>query len=235
MGERVNRLTSLAPSQMLSTSALSLASQPKTEPTVRAFANPLGTVDGRHPLGEDNRTAADVPLDVPASAPIAAALGPMAAPDQSHPGATTASASHAASQDHGHHPLPKGFSTGLAHSVLTTGQNRAELILEPVELGRLRFDLVTQGDQVQVILAAERPETLDLLRRHADELKQEFKASGLDTGTLSFSQWGKGGDDRAGPALPLMDKAPDDLPPVTPAPSSAPGSTVSGSGLDLRL
>ena len=52
--------------------------------------------------------------------------------------------------DRGSHALPKTFSTTLARSITESGHSRAELILEPAELGRLRFDLVTLGDQVQV-------------------------------------------------------------------------------------
>ena len=131
--------------------------------------------------------------------------------------------------------MPRGFSATLAHSVLDSGHSRAELILEPAELGRLRFELVTQGDQVQVNLAAERPETLDLLRRHADELRQEFRASGLDAGTLSFGQWGKGRDDRAFPDQPGAATAADDPLPLTLLLPSVPRNPVSGMGLDMRL
>ena len=37
------------------------------------------------------------------------------------------------------------------------GHSDAELLMNPAELGRIRFDLITQGDQVQVTLSVERP------------------------------------------------------------------------------
>ncbi len=133
------------------------------------------------------------------------------------------------------HPLPKAFSTALARSVTESGHSRAELILEPAELGKLRFDLVTRGTEVQVTLAAERPETLTLLRNHADELRQEFRAAGLDTGSLNFSQWGQRDDGQTLPnsaaAEPVRDEP--DATPMTTTLSPLPRNP--GAGLDLRL
>lgn len=149
---------------------------------------------------------------------------------------TVAHPLHAEAQGHRH--LPEGFSADLAHRVVASGQSRAELILEPAELGRLRFDLITRGEQVQVTLSAERPETMDLLRRHAEDLRQEFRAAGLDSGTLNFSQWG-GGAERQSQSFPMGDGS--DAPPEEPASFPLQATlasarrTASASGLDLRL
>lgn len=214
---------------------VALAPRGKAEPPSLVTGKTPATADRRDPLRADDKMAPPEAMTAgPVAAPVTPASGPV--PVQAHPPTPAASAPHGPpAAEHGHHSLPKDFSTNLAHSVAGSGQSRAELILEPAELGRLRFDLVTQGDQVQVILAAERPETLDLLRRHADELRQEFKASGLDTGTLSFGQWGKGGDDRALPQQPGAKTIPDDLPLLSPSPLPSPRRPASASGLDLRL
>lgn len=115
---------------------------------------------------------------------------------------------------------------------------RAELVMDPPELGRLRFDMVTRGDQVQVTLAAERPETLDMLRRHAEALRQEFRASGLDAGALSFGQWGGNGAWGQGAEAGTPDltgaSAPDDPPIAAPDALVSP-RRAAGAGLDLRL
>lgn len=132
--------------------------------------------------------------------------------------------------------LPKRTSASLVQSVATRGRSRAEVVLEPAELGRVRFDIATHGDTVQVTLLVERPETLDLLRRHVEELRQEFRAAGFDTGSLSFGQWGQRGEGRASPDLAgsevfadeAMELAPVTAPPQPPRPSL-------GAGLDLRL
>lgn len=155
-------------------------------------------------------------------------------PHLRHLGLATSSTDKASGR--GDHALPPGFSSGLAHAVAGSGHSRAELILDPAELGRLRFDILTQGSQVQINLSAERPETLDLLRRHSEELRQEFQAAGFDTGTLNFGQWNQKGQDRAAPAMPpgaemLSERQPALDLPAQPALRVGPP----GAGLDLRL
>lgn len=67
-----------------------------------------------------------------------------------------------------------------------------ELVLSPAELGELRFEIHQRGDQVQIVLTAERPETVDLLRRNGEQLVQDFKNAGFSGASLSFGQWGSG-------------------------------------------
>jgi flagellar hook-length control protein FliK len=104
--------------------------------------------------------------------------------------------------------------------------------MNPAELGRIRFDLITQGDQVQVTLSVERPETLDLLRANTEALRQEFRAAGLTADTLNFGQWSQRPPTRDQTAAPPDQAAPAQLPHAIPAPYIKPPST---SGLDLRL
>jgi flagellar hook-length control protein FliK len=235
----------LSPEALQGASQAPLSGQKRVEPPAPIAAKMHAKGDNQETVA---RTAAkvappDLPpvkLDMAPARPDVTQFGqsstPIPALLQPHRIAATPSAPHVASPlEHGHNALPKGFSTTLAHSVLDSGHSRAELILEPAELGRLRFDLVTQGDQVQVILAAERPDTLDLLRRHVDELRQEFRNSGLDTGTLSFGQWGKGGDGRALPDQPGLDNVSQNPRPLIPVTLPATRLSAPGSGLDLRL
>ncbi|MBI1169862.1 hypothetical protein GC209_00545 [bacterium] len=133
------------------------------------------------------------------------------------------------------HALAKGFSANLVRAISETGHSRAELILEPAELGRLRFDMVTQGDRVQINLAVERPETLTLMRNHAEDLKQEFRDAGFAGGTLNFSQWGR---QDQGKSLPEWTKEAAASEPASPAPALAtPVSRrpLAADGLDIRL
>ena len=99
----------------------------------------------------------------------------------------------------------------------------------------MRFDIVSHGDQLQVTLAAERPETLVLLRRHAEDLRQEFRAAGMDPGTLSFSQWGQPGQGSGKPDPSAVTAADDMTHPVLSEPIPVPRLRVAGAGLDLRL
>ena len=67
-----------------------------------------------------------------------------------------------------------------------------EITLAPEELGNLRIEISTEGDRVSLTLLAERPDTLDLLRRHADRLLAEFRAAGFSEMNLDFSNLGTG-------------------------------------------
>ena len=130
--------------------------------------------------------------------------------------------------------LPHGLAPSLAHAVTHTPRDtQVELTLHPVELGKLRFEITTTNDRTQINILVERPDTLDLLRRHADILRAEFRAAGFDGATLNFSQWARQGHDPSAhhAALPDFDSEnatpPDALPKRT--------LNTAGQGLDLRL
>jgi len=113
-------------------------------------------------------------------------------------------------------------------------QNKAvELLLAPEELGKLRFVIQHDGASVKISLTAERPETLDLLRRHADQLVQEFRQSGYSGATIDFGNWSRQGQ-QGQPAQPILTEDAQmavlpDIPPAATLP--APGTQ----GLNLRL
>jgi hypothetical protein len=110
-----------------------------------------------------------------------------------------------------------------------------ELRLEPAELGQLRFEIAHRGEVALVVLAAERPETLDLLRRHGTELLAELRAAGFAGVELSFSAWANGRERRAmpepGPAPLIEDTATTPNAGLQPEPRRP----ASQGGLDLRL
>ncbi|HEY5607911.1 MAG TPA: flagellar hook-length control protein FliK, partial [Alphaproteobacteria bacterium] len=65
----------------------------------------------------------------------------------------------------------------------------------PDTLGRVTVRLEFTSDaKVQVVFAAERPETLDLLKRDAREIARSLNEAGVraDAGSLSFSLHGNG-------------------------------------------
>lgn len=113
-------------------------------------------------------------------------------------------------------------------------EERVELLLDPAELGRLRFELAPEGDRVTVLISVERQDTLDLLRRNAELLRAEFRDAGFGAADLSFSQWGTGGGSRPDtptpPAAIAFGLAQAEV--ETPA---APSSALIRGGLDLRL
>ncbi|MCC6008152.1 MAG: flagellar hook-length control protein FliK, partial [Rhodobacteraceae bacterium] len=113
-----------------------------------------------------------------------------------------------------------------------------EIALDPPELGRLRLSLSLGGPEggLGIALSAERPETLDLLRRHAPDLLRELRGLGLGDVALDFGA-GQSGQAPAPPRpdaqAPAMTEtsAEGPLPEATmhQPPPTAPGR------LDLRL
>nr|WP_111300094.1 flagellar hook-length control protein FliK [Paracoccus saliphilus] len=75
----------------------------------------------------------------------------------------------------------------MTQALVSTTSDRTDIALSPEELGRLR--LVFSGhDRSQITIWAERPETLDLVRRHADLLTQQLAEAGVQAGSLDFRQ-----------------------------------------------
>ncbi len=111
--------------------------------------------------------------------------------------------------------------------------DRVEVILSPEELGRVQIDFRSEGGSMRVVLTAERPDTLDLLRRHGDQLVAELRNAGFDGASLSFGQWGaseRQSDDRPQTHFALRADRPDAGPHVSAHPLAAVRA-----GLDLRF
>ncbi|MGB0497871.1 MAG: flagellar hook-length control protein FliK [Rubricella sp.] len=99
------------------------------------------------------------------------------------PGATAAQA------DRPTQPAP-GPAPQIAHAIAITqpGQDRIELRLDPPELGTVTIEL-EHGDQgLRAAITVERTETLELMRRLAEDLRQDLEDSGFAGASLHFSQ-----------------------------------------------
>lgn len=120
---------------------------------------------------------------------------------------------------------------------LATHANRSELTLAPEELGRIRFDIRQQGESLVVTLTADRPETLELMRRHANDLRSELAAAGYSGATLDFA--GSGGRHPASgrpDTTAAFDTFAESAPAAPdPLPSPALQHPVAIDGLDLRF
>lgn len=164
------------------------------------------------------------------------ALDPVGAAGASWPALAQTTASPTPSQALAIAPLRKPLVPALVELGRDAGSDSVELSLAPNELGRLRMSLAQDGGSVLVLLSAERPETIELIRRHADQLTQEFRQAGFSGATLSFGQWG-GGAGAARPQLPADPPAlapprlMADALPLNPDPRLRPSAT----GLDLRI
>ncbi|RUS59743.1 flagellar hook-length control protein FliK [Pseudorhodobacter sp. E13] len=108
-----------------------------------------------------------------------------------------------------------------------------ELTLAPEELGQVRLLLQPDGDKMRIVVQAERPETLEMLRRNTEAFSSELRQSGFANTSFTFGGWGEqpgksampqknseGVQTIAGPAA--------EIPFPTPAPRIS-------TGLDLRV
>lgn len=108
-----------------------------------------------------------------------------------------------------------------------------ELALSPEELGRLTISIQQDGDFVRIAVMADRPETLDLMRRHAGDLVADLRQAGFSGASLSFSQGGKDHDTRFAQTRRYEDAAPASaLPDLEPTP---PNRLPARRGVDLRF
>lgn len=133
--------------------------------------------------------------------------------------------------------LPPAFGHRLAEIVARFPDRPVEVTLSPEELGRVRMTLATQDGTLTLAVHADRSETVELMRRHIDQLAQEFRDLGFADLNFSFSHRdGAASDSRPEPrAVSALEEA---APPLLPATSLAPGHAArdgTGGGLDLRM
>lgn len=78
-----------------------------------------------------------------------------------------------------------------------------EVRLQPEELGRLRIAMTQVESGVVVQISAERPETLDLLRRNVDLLERDLREQGFGNASFSFGEESSNApeDDSEGPGF----------------------------------
>ncbi len=106
-----------------------------------------------------------------------------------------------------------------------------EISLNPEDLGRVRMSMTTVDTTITLNIAAERPETAELLRRHIEILTQEFVALGFEDVSFSFDHQNRPDSDSEslGVGTGVIEEIADgDVP--GPAQKTHPDS-----GLDLRL
>lgn len=152
------------------------------------------------PLPEADRTAAGaapvlrdaaVPHPVAGTSEPGASAEPMALADVPKAAAWVSGASPQA-PDTGQAPDPRPVIRQVTEALVTIRGDRTEIALSPEELGRVRL-IMTGPDRSHIAIWAERPETLDLVRRNADLLTQQLADAGVGTDSMSFRR-----DDRAG-------------------------------------
>lgn len=73
----------------------------------------------------------------------------------------------------------------LADAIVRTHEGRIEILLDPVELGRVTVTLGTD-DQGGLGIVTERPETRDLIHRHSEQLLRDLRENGMPDARLDF-------------------------------------------------
>jgi hypothetical protein len=132
---------------------------------------------------------------------------------------------------------PQAVMSQLAVAIGKASDRRVEIRLDPPELGRVQIHLTPIDGGLQAMVLADRPETHDLLRRHAEMLARELGAAGYDSVDLQFAA---GGETPGRDAPRDMDwaeatgVATPDAVPATAAAAQAPRRSVAGA-LDIRL
>lgn len=165
---------------------------------------------------------------------VAATAGALFTPAESTftapPGAEVALARHIAAQ--------------VAQVAQTAPSTPVGLALNPEELGRIQLTFTTENGALSVGITAERPETLDLMRRHIDALAQDLRSIGYRDVNFDFSAGGENdsgstsegsahSDKSSGQSNPATDENLTDGPAEVRAATSL--LTSETQGVDLRL
>jgi hypothetical protein len=83
--------------------------------------------------------------------------------------------------------IARSASAQIAQGVAARPGAPVEIALNPEELGRVRMVLAPGDSGLTMSILAERHETMDLLRRHIEQLAQDFRDLGFDRVRFSFS------------------------------------------------
>ncbi len=84
--------------------------------------------------------------------------------------------------------LPPQAIQHIAETLRKGSDRQLEIALNPAELGRVRMMLSTTEAGIVVAINAERPETLDLMRRNASDLGDTLRDLGYEDVAFSFGQ-----------------------------------------------
>ena len=136
--------------------------------------------------------------------------------------------------------VPRHVAMQIGEAVRAMPDRPVDIALNPEELGRVRLSISISEGGVTLSVLAERPETLDMMRRHADQLARELADLGFASIDLSFGQGRgsetEGGDDSSGSAKAQGLRAIDETETAVAGDNPTNRLTLSPSGgLDIRI
>lgn len=126
--------------------------------------------------------------------------------------------------------IARALFAQVSEAIRPGSEATAEISLSPDELGRVRLALRQTETGYVLTIAAERPETLDLMRRHAQMLAEEFTHIGYGNIAFDFADTGTGGGDAQSAGTPMPEPAEIG---AEPEPAAAQKHFVSG--VDVRI
>lgn len=95
--------------------------------------------------------------------------------------------------------------TQISTAVATGGGREVDIRLDPEELGRVRIVLSSKDGGMNVLIIADRPETLDLMRRNYEQLEASFSDVGYENTSFSFEQGDSDNNDQGRPSDENLD------------------------------
>ena len=220
---------------------------PETEPTsFRETPRAEKTAAHDWPKAEVVKLVAALPALAPAPLELASpgtihldgeevALGAPAASGSASSGATIHSPAGALAPQST--PVPQ-VAAQITAALTRSADGATELALAPEELGQVRLRLEPDSgnpERMVVMITFERPETLDLFRRHAGELAEALRAAGYSGADIGFGQdhaGSPGNDAQGGGSAQRSQDAPETSASASPSP---PPRVAAGASLDLRL
>ncbi len=129
---------------------------------------------------------------------------------------------------------PEAARNAAAHAVEILAREpgkTVEIRLNPEELGRVRMALSPSDAGVTVLITSERPETLELMRRHIEQLSLEFQKLGYEQMSFEFASEGSSGDDQFAEGSPARTDSAD----IAAEEQNSKPTRLIQTGLDLRL
>lgn len=126
---------------------------------------------------------------------------------------------------------PRAIAVQVSAAVKASDGDSISIRLDPEELGPVRMKLNHNDTQITVSISAERPETLDLMRRHVDQLAQEMRGLGYTSMRFDFQQQNQWNGQPSQAAL-IHQSEPEAS---SVSPFRGPRQLAAAGGLDIRL
>ncbi|WP_180996037.1 flagellar hook-length control protein FliK [Tabrizicola aquatica] len=135
-------------------------------------------------------------------------------------------------------PVPQAVALQVMQGLARHQDGTTEITLSPEELGTVRLRLrpdSRDAERMVVMLSFDRPETMDLFRRHADQLAEAIRSAGYAGVDIGFDQGERSRGGFADAAGDPTGEAGDPSPSPPPMVQTPPPRLVANATLDLRL